>query len=376
MITSHEKVTLWARKRYGKEVRKYDSSEVAAKLFPVLDDPNEEVRLAAARRLVSMTPLSPSLAKELSNSHWSHEQLAAYYLGGTGKHAAFLVFGMSGDDIQTWSAIAQYVTPVNAGIIMGRALPSALAEFALALATPTERVRRGEISLSLDLGQLQSQINEYIFSMTSAPERWHSRLMAVNVREIVRVPEMVRDDIIYLVYVVAEMGWWKETSHIILIFKEDNSGYKQLLSFDGGYNGNGISYRIIDLNPRNKQKELLIEDYASGGQMSRTRTHIYRYDQPLNSFREVFNVLTTFEPSASPFTYSSTLQFEQVEGQEFKDIVIYTDVTKPDYSGKGKDRKYKTKSVFRWNGSRYVTFPICGSGFPNGTWVDRSGKAG
>jgi len=144
---------------------------------------------------------------------------------------------------------------------------------------------------------------------------------------------------------------WKRTTEHVLILRLERGNYELLLHFDGGWNGRGVSFRILDIGVKNSKMAILVEDYASGNQASRTRSHIFRWNKDQNEFLEAFNELTTWLPSVITVVYKSTLSFEN-SSSTLKDVIVRTTFIRQ--QPRHEELKPVHESVFKWDGKRYV----------------------
>ena len=193
-------------------------------------------------------------------------------------------------------------------------------------------------------------------------------LQKIEINRVERVPEMLSDPDTYeeietyLVYALVTLADWKNDVYLILLFKETGNDYVNLLTFGGGQNGNGVDYEIVDLNEKDDQKEILISDFQAGNQMSQARAYIYKYDSSQDKFVEIFNELISWLPMFTPCVYSSKIDFRRGK-KDFKDILIETDLTLYKNSDNKETGSAERKSIYRWNGKRYVgkfNVPDCG----------------
>ena len=77
---------------------------------------------------------------------------------------------------------------------------------------------------------------------------------------------------------------------------------------------------------------------------------------------EIFNELITWLPMFTLCVYSSKIDFRPGK-KDFKDILIETDLTLYKNSDNKETGSAKRKSIYRWNGKRYVgkfNVPDCG----------------
>ncbi|MBN1359500.1 MAG: hypothetical protein JW993_02860 [Sedimentisphaerales bacterium] len=158
----------------------------------------------------------------------------------------------------------------------------------------------------------------------------------------------LKNNPVYLVHAIARSGWWKtETEHVLLLQRQQ-SGWRSLFHYDGGWYGKGIDFDIIDLGTSSHQFALMIQDYACGNTMSQTLTYIYRYDRAAGQFVEVYDELTRWLPSATPMVYRSTLGFEGSDAA-LKDIVVCTQLIDQwnNYA------ETPCEARFSWDGTKY-----------------------
>ena len=96
--------------------------------------------------------------------------------------------------------------------------------------------------------------------------------------------------------------------------------------------------------------------------MSQARAYIYKYDSSQDKFVEIFNELISWLPMFTPCVYSSKIDFRPGK-KDFKDILIETDLTLYKNSDNKETGSAKRKSIYRWDGKRYVGkfgVPDCG----------------
>lgn len=161
----------------------------------------------------------------------------------------------------------------------------------------------------------------------------------------------LKDKPVYLIHAIAKSSFWKTTTEHLLVLQNVNNSWHLLLHFSGGWKGGGIDFKVVDLGALSRQEAILIQDHASGNQMSQTRSHIFRWDKSQNEFLEIFNELTTWLPSVIPVVYKSTLSFEK-SNSTLKDVIIRTTFIRQ--QPENKRLKPIRTSVFKWNGKIYV----------------------
>lgn len=163
---------------------------------------------------------------------------------------------------------------------------------------------------------------------------------------------------VYLVYAVAAPGWWKRTTHHVLVFVKREDHFREVLHFSGGGGGGPIAYRLENIGSDDKDKfAILVEDYACGNHQTRTRLHLFCYDEKRAGFTEVFNEV--IEYSRSPIggdclvaCFDSDYAFRSSAG-DVKDLVVFTRLEV--YPARSNTALHSEReTVFRWDGERYV----------------------
>lgn len=222
--------------------------------------------------------------------------------------------------------------------------------FILCLAVLTSLSLSQEIILSPDMSKLTEVILrgvEVVAENTPSGSR-EVRIQSVQIQQLSSLRSMLPEDAderTYLIYFTADTGFWKTEPHALLLLDES---YDPLFLFHGGYNGNGIDFEIVDINPKDGQKEMLVNDYASGNQSSQTRTFILRYDWESRKFLEVFDQVIKQTGTGG---FRSQLGFEEGKG-DFKDLIVRTQIILG-YDGHS-EKMENVESRFVWNGKRYV----------------------
>ena len=207
-----------------------------------------------------------------------------------------------------------------------------------------------EISLFPDM----PKITEIVLQATMAVaqnipvESGYVQIQSVQIEQLKSLSFMLSEDIderTYLIYFTADTGFWKTRPHVLILL---DKFYNPLFTLHGGYNGNGIDFNIVDINSEDGQREILVNDYASGNQSSQTRTFILRYDIASNRFLKVFDQVIK---QTGMDGFSSKLTFAKDKGN-FSDIMIGTQVILR-YDGDN-ERVENTESRFVWDGKQYV----------------------
>lgn len=177
--------------------------------------------------------------------------------------------------------------------------------------------------------------------------------------------------LIYIIHIAEHAEWYKQSLQYILVLRVEDNGFKPLLVYCGGLNENTLKYQVLDLGDKRVVKEetaslmaysfstLYIEDCSSGNGWSLRRILLFRYDEKLDHFYNIFNQnVTQFPPrSQKPYeTFKSTVEFHK-NSNKLKDIVINTKwlVEIDDYSDSLEDdsKCVQSVSVFKWNGKCY-----------------------
>jgi hypothetical protein len=175
-----------------------------------------------------------------------------------------------------------------------------------------------------------------------------SRIQSVHIHQLISLHSMLSGDIeerTYLVYFTVDTGFWKTQPHVLLLLDES---YAPLFLFHGGYNGNGIDFQVVDIDPKDGQKEVLVNDYASGNQGSQTRTFILRYDRESSKFSKVFDQVIKQTGTRG---FRSELEFQEGKGA-FKDLIVKTQIILG-YDG-GSEKMEEAESRFIWDGGQYA----------------------
>jgi hypothetical protein len=161
---------------------------------------------------------------------------------------------------------------------------------------------------------------------------------------------------VYLVYAVAGPGWWKYTTHHVLVLVRRADGLKELLHFSAGWGPN--SYRLESIGSHYDGKfALLVEDHTCGNHQSRTRLHMFCYDKKQDSVVEVFDAIV--EHSYSPtggsevaVHFDSDCSFRE-SGGDVKDFVVLTRLQV--YPAWCQDPLLsEMETVLHWDGERYA----------------------
>ncbi len=174
------------------------------------------------------------------------------------------------------------------------------------------------------------------------------RIQSVHIHQLISLHSMLSGDMeerTYLVYFAVDTGFWKTQPHVLPLLDQS---YAPLFLLHGGYNGNGIDFRVVDINPKDSQKEVLVNDYASGNQSSQTRTFILRYDRESSRFSKVFDQVIQ---QIGTRGFRSELAFEEGKGA-FKDLIVRTQIIL-DYDGDS-EKTEEAESRFMWDGRQYA----------------------
>jgi hypothetical protein len=210
------------------------------------------------------------------------------------------------------------------------------------------------------------------------------RLLGVDILRVERIDDLIAgknysrfsDDIpqggVYAVHAVARLNWWKWSRDYLFILREEVETCKKLLVYKGGGNGNGISYRIIDLGDAVpdpiregtwlRQRSILIDDRESGNSSSKNRALIFRHNQQDDAFEKIFDDVITFTaspPLSGVLGYESTLDFERSRRNEkyrvLHDLVLVTQIVTSYDDDTSKPPQFEpVKNIFTWDGHKYV----------------------
>jgi hypothetical protein len=160
--------------------------------------------------------------------------------------------------------------------------------------------------------------------------------------------EVSGPDTVYVVNAEAVCDWWKLTSYHVLVLRPGADHWDVLLHVDGGGNWRGVDSAVVNLGVHEERPAIMVSDYGCGNQCSQTRTHFFLYKPEADAFAEVFNELTTFLPSWGP-VYSGEILLG-LGDQELCDIIVDNEF----WVCPRALPRAKRRTVFRWDGARYV----------------------
>lgn len=231
----------------------------------------------------------------------------------------------------------------------------------------SDRQAEEKISVSPDFSVIQKHVAKLV------SKKWHKNfansgfspsLVQVEIRMIRRADDLLtniplrlymvnssKNEPVYLIHAVARSSFWKTTTEHILVLQNANNDWSPLLHFSGGYNGNGIDFKVVDLGTSSRQEAILIQDHGCGNQMSQTRSHIFRWYKRQNEFIEIFNEVTKWLPSVVPVVYKSTLSFEKSDSK-LKDLIVRTTFIRQ--QAENEELEPVRISVFKWDGKTYI----------------------
>ncbi len=212
----------------------------------------------------------------------------------------------------------------------------------------------------------------------------NQRLLGVDILRVERIDDLIGgtdcsrysnetpQGCVYAVHAIARFNWWKWSRDYLFILRQEVETCEKLLVYKGGGNGNGITYRIIDLGDRVpnpelegkwvRQRSILIDDRESGNSTSKNRALIFRHNQQDDAFEKIFDDAITFTaspPLSGVLGYESTLDFERSRRNEkypvLHDLVLVTQIVTSDNDDASKLPQFEpVKNVFTWDGHKYM----------------------